>query len=319
MPNLVGKQFTHYHAFEPSYGVAPSSSPVWQPLTVYSTTIGENIGFEDDPVLGRGEYNTRDPGEGAPALPSTAGDVTVPLCLREIGWWLKLVFGAPATTEDAGVFTHVFESGKDTLPSMYRQQRRASDDWRRIPGIMGNTFSVRPEKTAGFAQATIGLIGRNEAPASAALTGTLEEPLAYLPVPNAKALAKWGGLTIGAALNASWAYNNNLDPLLALNGTPYPETIDPGFVSLEMSMDIRYRDQSWVALAAAGTEDEFTLEYALSATQKLTITTPLAKLQKTAEPVSGPGAVTASYSLRARQAADAPAVTITLINDVEAY
>lgn len=319
MPNLVGKQFSHLFSFEPSYGVAPSSSPQWRPLTLYSTTLGENIGFEDDPILGRGEYNTRDPGEGAPVLPSTSGDMAASLCLREIGWWLKAAFGAPSTTEATGVYTHVFESGKSALPSLYRQQKRASDDWRRIPGIMVNTLGFRGEKTAGFAQVNIGAIGKNEAVASAGLTGTVLSPYDRLPVPNTKVLAKWGGVTIGNALNASWTYNNNLDPLMALNGTPYPESIDPGFVSLDMAMDLRYRDQTWVALAAAGTEDVFSLEYSLSASQKLTISTPLTKLQKTAEPISGPGVVTASYAMRARQSSVAPAVTVTLINDVATY
>lgn len=320
MADLVGKQFTHYFAFEPSFGLPPTAgTPLWQPLTLYTTDLGGNDDFQDDPTLGRGEYNGRDPGEGAPVLPTAGGNMTAPLCLREAGWWLKAAFGAPVTTEDAGVFTHVFESGKDVLPTMFRQQRRASDDWRRIGGVGINTLSIRAAKESGFAQIAIGAIAQKELLASAALAGTLLDPYDYLPVPNSKALAKWGGVTINNALTGTFNFTNNSEALNILDGQEFAAGITPGFTGVSGSVDVRYRDQTWVALAAAGTEAELSFEWALSASAKLTIAQPNTKLKKASEPISGPGPVTGTYNYRARQDESGPAVIATLINDVEAY
>jgi hypothetical protein len=47
------------------------------------------------------------------------GDVVVPLDAAAFGFWLKAAFGAPATTGTApGPFTHEFQSGAWTLPSL---------------------------------------------------------------------------------------------------------------------------------------------------------------------------------------------------------
>lgn len=47
----------------------------------------------------------------------TNGDVVVPLDAEALGFWLKAAFGAPATT-GTGPWTHEFQSGAWTLPSL---------------------------------------------------------------------------------------------------------------------------------------------------------------------------------------------------------
>lgn len=65
-------------------------------------------------VLGLG----RDPTQPFQDVINVDGDMAVPVDMRNIGLWLKAVFGAPATTDNEdGSFTHTFESGKTSVPS----------------------------------------------------------------------------------------------------------------------------------------------------------------------------------------------------------
>jgi hypothetical protein len=46
------------------------------------------------------------------------GDVVVPLDAEAFGFWLKAAFGAPTTTGAEAPYSHEFQSGSWTLPSM---------------------------------------------------------------------------------------------------------------------------------------------------------------------------------------------------------
>ena len=43
--------------------------------------------------------------------------MNVPVDLRAIGLWFTGLLGSSVTSEISGVFTHIFSSGKDSLPS----------------------------------------------------------------------------------------------------------------------------------------------------------------------------------------------------------
>lgn len=320
MADPVGKQATHFFGLEPSYGAPPTAgTPLWLPLTMYSVALGKNSGFEADPILGRAEYNNRDPGVSAPTLPDTSGSEVAPMCLREMGWWLTMLLGAPDTTEDGGVFTHVFESGKDALPSFYRQQRLAAADWRRVPGVMLNTLGVTASKTSGYARMNLGLIGKDEILASAALAGTLLAPYTQQSLANTKFIAKWGGAVIGPALTVNLDFSNNMTPSPAMTGTDAIESVDMGEFSINGTLELRYRDQTWAAIAAAETEAAFALEAAIGPTAKVTFELGATRLRQQGQAISGPGVYSSSFALSCRQTATDPALRVTLINDIESY
>lgn len=320
MADPVGKQATHFFGLEPSYGLPPTSgTPKWLPLTMYQVGLGKNAGFEADPILGRAEHNNRDPSASAPTLPETSGSEVAPMCLREMGWWLTMLLGAPDTTDDAGVFTHVFESGKDALPSFYRQQRLKTGDWRRVPGVMLNTLGIAASKTSGYARMNLGLIGKDETLESAALSGTLLSPYVLQSLANTKFVAKWGGTIIGPALTTNLNFSNNMAPSPAMTGTDAIESIDLGEFSIDGTLELRYRDQTWAAIAAAETEAAFSLEAQISASAKVIFEMGTTKLRRQGQQIGGPGAYSSTFALGVRQTNSAPALTVTLINNVASY
>lgn len=54
-----------------------------------------------------------------------AGTITSPFCLNNVGWWLKMLCGAPATT-GAGPYTHVFTHGLGVRPTSLLEMALAS-------------------------------------------------------------------------------------------------------------------------------------------------------------------------------------------------
>ena len=100
-------------AFETTYGTPPASGFTRMPFA--STSLGAEQPLLNSELLGYG----RDPLAPIKDAVTADGDVVVPLDAAAFGFWLKAAFGAPTTTGIApGPFTHEFQSGSWTLPSM---------------------------------------------------------------------------------------------------------------------------------------------------------------------------------------------------------
>ena len=98
-------------AEESTYGTLSDGKYTQVPFA--SSTIDSEQGLISSNVLGLG----RDPTTPFQDVINVGGELAVPVDLRNIGIWLKAIFGTPTTAEDGGVFTHTFESGKVSLPS----------------------------------------------------------------------------------------------------------------------------------------------------------------------------------------------------------
>ena len=99
-------------AFEASYGVLPADG--YGRLSFKESSLGAERPLGYDPLLGQGR-DAQDPFYEAI---KDEGDIGVPLDVRALGFWLKGLFGAPATADNGDTtFNHVFTSG-GTLPSL---------------------------------------------------------------------------------------------------------------------------------------------------------------------------------------------------------
>lgn len=79
--------------FEPTYGVSPASG--YRQHAFVSSNLGDEQPLEASDLLGFG----RDPQEPSRGAVDNTGDVVVPLCARNFGDWLKLMFGNPTTVQ----------------------------------------------------------------------------------------------------------------------------------------------------------------------------------------------------------------------------
>jgi len=81
-------------AFESTYGASPVSGYYKLPIAG-DIALGDEQGRIASDLIGFG----REPLASADDVVNNAGDVKVPVDLRYIGFWLKLLFGAPTTTQ----------------------------------------------------------------------------------------------------------------------------------------------------------------------------------------------------------------------------
>ena len=100
-------------AFETTYGTPPACGFTRMPFA--STSLGAEQPLLNSELLGYG----RDPLALIKDAVTADGDVVIPIDASAFGFWLKAAFGDPATNGTApGPFTHEFQSGSWTLPSM---------------------------------------------------------------------------------------------------------------------------------------------------------------------------------------------------------
>lgn len=323
MSAIFGRGVTALYQIQSAFSTFPSSGN-WIPLTAYEHGDGETRTREVDPLLGRGYHNNRDAVASAPGLPQGGGQKQVPVCLREFGYWLTIFFGAPVTTEDTGVFTHVWESGKDVLACMAQSKKLKSDLYRNARGLTGNTLAFNLAKEAGYPRATLGLMLRDEAKATAVPTGTILPAMTLLRVPAALPYVKRNG-SAAPATAFSFNYSNQLERYDPLNGTAYPDAFDPGDAQASGSFTVRYEDATYDDIADAETAQPW--EFGWIAPNGLGVGVPAslgvllnhARIDRAPLPISGPGRLLATYNFQAEQSDDDPAVTVTLVNDVEGY
>jgi hypothetical protein len=316
----TGRQVSAVYQFQSAFATFPSTGN-WQTLSAYDLSAGETRGFEADPLLGRNSQNGRDPYEPAPALPQGGGALRVPLCLREIGWWLKACLGAPATSGTTDL-THVFKSGKDTIPSLAQSRKIKTGDYRRVRGLVVNSFRLRAQKAGGYPIVDLDVMLRDEAKATVDPTGTIVAAPTLLRPPAARPIVRWNSVAIGVAMAADISYNNNLSRFDPLGGTEYPDAFDPGDVVVGGSLTTRYQDATWFDLADAGTPGNLEVEFAhpsAPTTRTIVIGFPQAKLARKPMGISGPGVIDVPFDFSAEQTVSEAAMIVTLKNDVASY
>jgi hypothetical protein len=91
-------------AFESTYGTAPAPG-TYIKLPLVSSNLGEERGLISSDLLGLG----REPQDPTYDVARNVGDLTVPVDVRALGYWFKLLFGVPVTVaQGAAVGTWTF-------------------------------------------------------------------------------------------------------------------------------------------------------------------------------------------------------------------
>lgn len=94
MARAQGARSQLYGAFESTYGTPPTNN--WFKLPFITCNLGAEQGLIEDDVIN----GLRDPSPPIRDVVVDNGDVVVPLDVRNIGFWLKALLGAPVTADN---------------------------------------------------------------------------------------------------------------------------------------------------------------------------------------------------------------------------
>lgn len=301
-------------AFETTYGTPPLSS--YTKLPFVSSQLGAVQPLIESDLLGQG----RAPSDPTYDVVTNDGDVVVPLDLRALGFWLKLLFGAPATATIAdGIYNHMFQSGAASLPSASVEiglpDRPA---YSTHYGVCANTLQVQMQRS-GLASATIGLIGKGETvPSLTSNAGTLASPGLAERFAAARGTIVIDNQVIGEVTQANFSFSNGLDKDETIRADGEINGVDAGMPTASLALTTKFSDLNLYTKATSGTPVRITLAWNPQVGKGLSITLPRLFLPRTKRPITGPGGIMAEFNAVA-SAANNQLVEIGLVNDVASY
>lgn len=301
-------------AEETEYGEMPANN--YRKIPFISTTLDSEQNLVSSNVLGLG----RDPTQPFQDVINVDGDMVVPVDMRNIGVWLKAIFGIPSTEDvDDGVYTHSFESGKIVIPSYILEVGLPEvPQFIRFMGVRANSIAFNFQRS-GEAQVTLNLIGQGESGETTAID-TNPEVYKYTRVSQFQGFIKSNGALLANITAASATYSNNLEKIETIRNDGKVEAIDLGVASLSGSISARYGDNILLDKARAGTPVDIELGYQLSDNLKLEIVCHEVYLPKPKRTIDGPNGIECSYDFQgAKNEEIGRMMTVKLTNDVESY
>jgi hypothetical protein len=247
----------------------------------------------------------------------------VPLDAEAFGFWLKAAFGAPTTT-GTGPWTHEFQSGAWTLPSLSIETGMPEvARYAMYSGCVLDQLTWQMQRS-GLLTATARLVAQGETVGTT--TSAFGEPASP---PAALELKRFGhfngaitrnGTALGNVVSADITYANNLDRIETIRNDGRIDGADPSIAALTGSVEVRFADSTLVTQAINGEACELAFGYALPSGEAFTFTAHAVYLPRPRIEISGPQGVQATFDWQAaRDSVVGRMCTATLINDIEVY
>lgn len=312
MARAIGAKTAVAAVFESSYGVSPASGYKRMPLA--SSDLGAAQGLLANELLGYG----RDPLAPIGDVIDVNGTIKVPIDAEAFGVWLKGLFGAPTTT-GTDPYTHVFESGGTTLPSLsIETQFPDVPHFAMVAGINCGTLQFNMER-GGLLTADIGTTGQGETTATSTAAGALT-PFELLRFGNFQGSIQRNGSPFTSVVSASVSYSNGLDPVAVIRSDGKIDGIDPGISALSGQLRTRFATQALFTQAETLAACSLSFGWSRPSGESLTFAVPKVYISRPRVPVEGPGGVEVTYDWQAAQDDGGdPMVTVTLVNSVASY
>ena len=299
-------------AFETTYGTPPAGGFTKMPFA--STTLGAEQPLLNSELLGYG----RDPLAPIKDAVTADGDVVVPLDAEAFGFWLKAAFGAPTTT-GTGPWTHEFQSGAWTLPSLSIETGMPEvPRYAMYSGCVLDQITWQMQRS-GLLTATARLVAQGETVGTTTSAGT----------PAALELKRFGhfngsitrnGTALGNVVSVDITYANNLDRVETIRSDGRIDGADPSIAALTGKIEVRFADQVLVNQAIVGDPCALTFAYTLPSGENFSFTAHAVYLPRPRIEIPGPQGIQASFDWQAaRDATLGRMCTATLVNDIEEY
>ena len=301
-------------AFETVYGTAPVGG--FRRMPFAASTLSAEQPLLSSELLGYG----RDPLAPIKDAITSDGDLTIPIDAEAFGFWLKAAFGAPTTTGSSpGPYTHTFQTGNWTLPSMAIETGMPEvPRYAMYSGCVLDSLSWQMQRS-GLLTATASLVAQGEAIASTSAAGTLAD-LELQRFGHFNGAITRNGQPLGNIISAEITYANTLDRVETIRSDGRIDGADPSIAALTGKIEVRFADQVLVNQAIAGDPCALTFAYVLPSGEGFTFTAHAVYLPRPRIEIPGPQGIQATFDWQAaRDTTLGRMCTATLVNDIEEY
>ncbi|RJS04874.1 phage tail tube protein [Xanthomonas sp. CFBP 7698] len=306
---------------ETTYNEIPAT-PDAELIYIQTFTLKPSAAREQDPTLS----GFRGQARGTLGRREVAGQATVSLAPGSIGFWLKHLIGAPATTGSASPYTHTFSLANPlpagiTFEVDYGAAIAAPGRYMRYSGCRVNQAQFQFQ-TQGTPSATIDLLGSSsDGTIATSLDATPTDPgHAAWGVSNL-ALVLDGGTTEVCleSLNVTWS--NDLDgDLWCINNGGQRHGLPEGFAIVTGDGVAQF--DTPVLLNKALNDQDLAIQVSLTrgtgagtaGNESLVITIPLSTIDQTAPEISGPRGLKMPFNFVAHRTTGELGVTAVLKN-----
>lgn len=300
--------------FETAFGTNPATAAgKIMPFNSLELVGSQNL---IDPATITGTRNPVEPGKGNL---SVSGSLTVPMGLKDIGWWLKGMFGAPTTTGTTN-YTHKYKVG-NTQPSLVVQKGFTDlGKYMLYNGVKIGTFKLAFGGDSELT-ASMDLVGATET------IGTSTYDAAATSVQlqrlnNFQASIKEGGVSVANILSGEIDLDFGLDStqyVIGKNGTL--GDIPEGIIKVSGNIKALFTDTTLLEKGINNTESSLEVAFTIDANNSLTFTIPELIYERKTPPISGPSGVVVELNWKGyyTDGADASAMVVTLKNSVATY
>jgi hypothetical protein len=313
MPRAIGANCRLLMIPEATYGTAPAGD--WLRMPFLSCDLGAEQPLLDADVIGVG--SSRDP--AAPFLDTVTvqGQAVVPVDLINIGHWLRLLLGPPATTGTSPNFIHSFGSGAAALPSNSVEIGYPDvPNYDLCTGVRADTLEIDFSPT-GPATATFGLMGQGSTRGASSSGGT-PTSAAYTAFHKAQGTISRNGSALAQVTGARLTYANGMEMVRTIRADRKVEGVDPGIARATGQITARFADTTLLTQAQNNAAAEFAFSYTIDANRSLTFTLHEVYLALAKTPVEGPGGVEAAFEFRAAYNATATRMMTAVLKNQQA-
>lgn len=314
----LGRLSRLQYGTQSAFGTAAPSG--YKTLHYYRQSLRAQQPKAVDNLLGGGFQNDRDSLPSAPGLIEHGGDVEVPLCGNQIGWWCRAAFGAPSTTGTTN-YTHAFNSGATTMPSHTLEvaPQQGASDFRQHIGCVMRSFRLQIAPAEGFHRATLGFAGRTETLLTSTGAGT-PSTVALDQYAAARGTLLLGGSTLGQVLSADITYETGVEmERYADDIEVVSAAILSRYATIRGTFRLRYTGQTVDNLAIADTAQSVEFLWTKGVNNSLSVLVPRCKLERSGVQIDGPGGIEQAFTFIGEVQAGTRMTTWTLKNQIASY
>ncbi|MCP4355238.1 MAG: hypothetical protein GY793_06325 [Proteobacteria bacterium] len=238
--------------------------------------------------------------------------------LGMIGTWLTGLLGSAVTTENAGVYTHVFSSGKENLPSFSIEKSfKEVKDYSLFNGCKFGSMDF-DFQSDGNASVAVSIIGKKEANSETSIQATPTQ-LEYKPFSNAQGFVKVDGIDADI-VSGSLSLNNNINAIETIREDNEISGVDVGMFNATGSISIRFKDKALLNKAINGETVALDMGFKFADNEKMAVKILQAHLSKPSKSIDGPGGIELSFDFQgAKNETAGKMVEVELVNGIATY